>query len=578
MRRLFALLAAALLIAIGTPALAASPVSMAISPNLAASLEKVPEKARARTDTISIGVPDLYGQVNPLFANTIGDTYAADLLFDELVFLDEYGTAGDGLAHMAVSGDGLTYTFELRPARYSDEALVSADDCLNTLYLMLMPAYDGSRDLSPLDIAGVAEYLAGEADTVSGLVKLTETSFSVTLNKPNASAPQLLALPALRVAHFGSAIRPSGMGDSQTALELYYKQRLREVREADAWLAGYGQYDLASMEPGVKASFVANADYWRAKPSTQNIELAVVPLEESYNAIYNGDVDIINCYPDYSEIEKVYDRGDGFISFYSWMGDTFGYLSMRVDSPLFADERVRKAFAHGLNRGEILRATLGNYASTPGMLLFDSFAEKADVLGELYPYDVSVAAALLDEAGWVAGEGGSRSKDGKPFTFTFVAAAANPTAESVVASLRTMCDYLGLTFEVKLIPFEELIAVQGTDAYDMCLMARRLPMSPVSAVNLFEGDSHLNDSGYSSDGMERFANWAQLETSKDRQSIVLEGLYQQLYIELPVIPLYRRFELMLVNARVRNIYISTAHNVTAEAYRMIITTSLVDEN
>jgi peptide/nickel transport system substrate-binding protein len=569
-----ALLAAVLFIACAAPAFADSPVNMTVSPGVAGSLEKIPEKSRQRVDTIVVGVPDLFGQTNPLFANTLGDTYAAELLFDEWVFLDEYGAPGEGMARMSVSPDGLTYTFELKPARYSDLALVSADDCLNTLYLITMPGFDGSRDLRPLDVAGLAEYIDGTADTVSGFQKLSETSFSVTLNKPNASAPALLALPALRVAHFGSAVRPAGIGSNQIASAAFYERRIKEIREADAWLAGYGQYDIVSIEPGQRAVFTANEDYWRAKPSTGTFELKVVPIGEEYEAMLSGDVDIISCFPDIAQIEKVYDSGDGFVSLYTWLGDSFGYLEMRAGNPLFDDARVRRAFAYGLRRKSILQEMISNYAELPGMLLFDSFDYKSDVLGELYPYDSEASALLMDEAGWIAGEDGKRTKDGAEFSFTFIAAEENPMADIVIREIQSLCDYLGLTVDARKVSFSELTTQPEADMY---LQARRIPTSPAIAANLFAGGSPLNDSGYDSEGVERFMNWASLETNPARQSIVYEGMFQQLYLELPMIPLYRRFELLLVNARIRNFYVSSGHDITAEAYRMIITTAYGDE-
>jgi hypothetical protein len=68
--------------------------------------------------------------------------------------------------------------------------------------------------------------------------------------------------------------------------------------------------------------------------------------------------------------------------------------------------------------------------------------------------------------------------------------------------------------------------------------------------------------------------WAALEPTPERQSMVYEGLFQQLYLELPMIPLYRRNDYLLVSARALNTYISTGHDIVAEAYRMIVITQL----
>ncbi|HML45950.1 MAG TPA: hypothetical protein PKE04_04285, partial [Clostridia bacterium] len=72
------------------------PLDLRVSQSIAYTLDGMPQKARDRKDTVVFGVPDLTGEFNPLFVKTLGDTYAASLLFDELVFLDEFGQWGDG--------------------------------------------------------------------------------------------------------------------------------------------------------------------------------------------------------------------------------------------------------------------------------------------------------------------------------------------------------------------------------------------------------------------------------------------------------------------------------------------------
>ncbi|GHU78668.1 peptide-binding protein [Clostridia bacterium] len=557
-----------------TSALADGPLSMTLSKSVAQTLENLPEKAKTRTDTIVIGTTDLYGEVNPLYARTRGDTYAVQLMYDEWIFLDEYGMPGSGMCDYTVSPDGLTYTFTLKPARYSDGALVSAMDCLNTLYIISMPGYDGNRDVSTLAVEGLDYYLQGVADMVSGFRLLSDNSFAVILTRPNASAAALLTLPAMRVAHYGSAIRPEGMGASAEASKAWYAQRLDEIRTSDASLAGYGQYDLVQMEAGQQARFAANDDYWRAKPSTPYIDLLVVPVGQEYDALMDGDVDIAYCYADFAQLDRLYMEGKGFVSMYEYVGDVFGYLGMRTRDGVFSDERVRQAFAYGLRRKSAVDATLERFATVPGMILFDTFGAASDVLGELYPYDSEKAAALMDDADWIKNENGIREKDGKPFEFTLAIAEENPVAGALINEFELMCTFMGFTMHVERVPLMTLIERVAADECEMYLMAQQLPTNPAAAAGLFGGSSPQNVSGYDSDGLERFFMWAALESTPERQTMVYEGLYQQFYLELPMIPLYRRKDYLMVSARVRNLYVSTGHDITAEAYRMIIITQL----
>lgn len=553
-----------------------SPMNLRINQFLARSLEGMPDKARNRTDTIVLGVPDLTGVFNPLYAQTQGDSYACGLLFDELIFFDEFGQWGDGMAKVSVSADGLVYTFTLAEAFFTDGVPVTSADFINTIYLLSMPSYDGSRSLGRLRILGMDAYLSGEAPVIAGLSEQGPKAFAVTLEQPNPSAPAYLALPALRVSHYGSMIRPETIENNEDARGAFDAEAIQNLRELDSKPAGYGQYDLTQLTEGEEALFTANEDYWRARPSTPRITLSVVPMGMEVLAITNGDVDIVSCYSSVDVVDAIYEAG--YINLYSWMGDVFGYIGVQRDNPLFADERVRKAFAHAIRRKDwVLQETLERYADVPGMILFDSFAPQSDVLGELYPYDMDKAEALLDQAGWIKGGDGVRAKDGQRFAFTFYATQDSPVAPVLVDELKHCCEALGLELSVKMLPFLELVQAVEENGCDMYLQARRIPQSPALAAELFAGESHLNQSQYDSEGVERFMQWAALEAEGSRQSMVYEGLYQQLYLELPYIPLYRRCEMLLANARVRNMYVSSGHDVLADAYRLIIRDSLTDD-
>ncbi|HML45951.1 MAG TPA: ABC transporter substrate-binding protein, partial [Clostridia bacterium] len=486
------------------------------------------------------------------------------------------------LAKISVSPDGLTYTFTLQGARYSDGVAVGAEDFVNTLYWMLMPTYEGSRDIRSLDIAGVSDYLDGLAQTIAGIAVLSSQSFSVTLNAPNPSAPAFLSLPAMRVAHFGSAIRPENTPDDPEIRALFYQDRMAEMRAVDPTLASYGQYDLETYEDGARARFAANADYWRGRPSTPYMELLTVPVGREYEAVTSGDVDIIHCYPSVAIVDDAYEAG--YLNMYTWTGDVFGYIGMRTDQPPFSDARVRQAMAYALRRRIIQQLTLESYMSIPGIVLFDAFPPNSNEImgdaenpGELYSLNSEKAEDLLDEAGWIKGEDGLRSREGERFAFTLYLPEENPVSDVLESEMKLCCEWLGLTMTVERLPYLDLAERVEKNGCDMYLQARRIPADPAVAADLFVGDSHLNASGYDSEGVERFLRWAAKESNPESQAVVYEGLYQQIYLELPFIPLYRRSELMLANGRVRNMYVSSGHDVLAEAYRLIIRDSLGDE-
>lgn len=186
------------------------PINRRIDPFTANKLDYLPEKARARTDTLVYGVPDLLGVTNPFWAETTGDNYLSSLLYDELVFASNAGENGEGVAAWTVLPNGRTYTFTVREGVcYTDGVQVSSDDYINAIYLILTPGYDGAYDLSRAGIVGAEEYAAGLANTIAGVERIDARSFSVTFETYNPTCLDYLGIPALRVSLFGDHALPA---------------------------------------------------------------------------------------------------------------------------------------------------------------------------------------------------------------------------------------------------------------------------------------------------------------------------------------------------------------------------------
>ncbi len=559
---------AALAVTIQTPV-----INRSIARNEARSLDAMPEAARARTDTLVIGVPDLMGETNPFFVETAGDDSVASLLYDELVFRDNSGGAGAGVATFAVSADGRTYTFTIKEnVKYADGVAVTSDDFINALYLLLMPGYSGAYDIARLGISGAEAYQRGESAQVSGIARVSERAFSVTTDVQNPQALLYLAIPALRVSVFGDMRRPGEVATRED-FTAFCRAALESVRAADATGMTYGQYTLTQAEPGVRAVFAKNAGYWRGEPKIGTVELLVVPSEskKAFAAIESGLVDIISLMGTTDIVASAFELG--FINLYTWEGDVLGYLGMDLENALFSDASVRQALAIGFDRDHARADAMERYALLPNVVLFDSFGSDASS-GELYPYDAERATQLLEDAGWVKGEDGLLHRAGKTFAFTLTYNTQNPVMDSIVRWMQEGYQALGIDMQVETVPLEELTERIERGTCDMYFRARRLPPSAALAADLFVGDSYRNESGYDDAALERFLRLAAAETDPARQSVYYEVLFQELYAELPFIPLYRRSEMLLVNARVMNAAVTTAHNITAEVYRFFLVDTL----
>ncbi|MCL1963976.1 MAG: ABC transporter substrate-binding protein, partial [Firmicutes bacterium] len=432
-------------------------INRTIASNNAKTLENLPEAARARADTLIIGVPDLYGEMNPFFVKTTGDGYLASLLYDELLFQNNRGELGAGVAAFEISPDGHTYTFTIQEGvRYLDGEPVTSDDFINALYLLLMPGFDGVYDITRASIRGVDAYLRGEANAIEGIARVNNRVFSVTLDIPNAENLIFLAVPALRVSLFGDMRRTEETADPED-FTAFCQEALARVRAADASNMAYGQYGFVSLEPGVRATLAAHEAYWRGKPYIGTVELLVVPTDAmaALDSMLDGTVDIVSVLGSVEIVSIAYDTG--FINLYTWEGDVLGYLGMDMESALFSDPSIREALAIGMDREAMRKSTLERYGALPTMLLFDSFGINADMLSEKFPFDPERAASLLEDAGWVLEEDGIRHRNGQDFSFTLTYNTPNPFMDRAVYQMQADFAALGIDMRPKAVSLEELM-------------------------------------------------------------------------------------------------------------------------
>ena len=84
--------------------------------------------------------------------------------------------------------DGLTYTFTINPnAKFSDGTDLTADDVAFTITGFLAPDTASPNASKFTSIAGADEFIAGTADSISGLEVVDPKTLKITLGTPDAS-------------------------------------------------------------------------------------------------------------------------------------------------------------------------------------------------------------------------------------------------------------------------------------------------------------------------------------------------------------------------------------------------------
>ncbi len=187
---------------------------------------------------------------------------------------------------------------------------------------------------------------------------------------------------------------------------------------------GTGPYVLAKMVPGQGYTFTRREGYtWGADGAgtdqpgmPQTVVVRVVANKTTAaNLLLSGELN----FAEVTREDQARLEGQGLGKVEVPAAGAWLWLNKRGDRPL-ADKRVRQALVHAVDLDELVKvSTGGSGTAATGLTPREPNPCPADtVAGNLPAHDVAAAEKLLDEAGWVKGSDGRRSKNGKPLTLS----------------------------------------------------------------------------------------------------------------------------------------------------------------
>ncbi|MCB8963018.1 MAG: hypothetical protein H6651_22090 [Ardenticatenales bacterium] len=183
---------------------------------------------------LEIGSDPLPESLDPATQSNSAAQYIG-LLYSGLVRLTpQLGIEPDLAESWAISPDGLTYTFTLRPdLAFADGTPLTAADVKYSWERATDPDLESETAETYLgDIAGVKEKIAGEADEISGVVVVDERTLTVTLDAPKPYFLAKLAYPTSYVVD--QADVESGDDDWMFAANASGPYQIREYRAGEA--------------------------------------------------------------------------------------------------------------------------------------------------------------------------------------------------------------------------------------------------------------------------------------------------------------------------------------------------------
>lgn len=313
-----------------------------------------------------------------------------------------------------------------------------------------------------------------------------------------------------------------------------------------------GPYRIASHRSGSEIVVERNPRWWGEKPWFDRITVRTIENTAALEAnLLSGQIDMIDGELGLSLDQALaFERrhADRFTVFYK-PGLVFEHIDLRLDNPILADVRVRRALLYGADREAINQRLFAGRqpVADTGINALD-WIHTTEV--PHYPYDRERAAALLDEAGWRAGAGGIRQMDGKPLRLKLMSTAGNRSRELVQQVLQSQWRQIGIDVAIENEPprvfFGETLSRRRFDGLALFAWISSPENVPRSTLHSQEipsaenGWSGQNFGGYANPRMDELMDAIEIELDRGRRERLWHELQRIYAQDLPALPLFFR--------------------------------------
>jgi peptide/nickel transport system substrate-binding protein len=282
--------------------------------------------------------------------------------------------------------DASSYTFKLDPkAKFHDgKPLTSAD--VEFTYTLALNSATKSNRLSRLSlIKGGADFSAGKADKVTGIVPLDDNTVRFDMEFPNALFLLETDLPILP-KHVLGTVKPDELEKHANMFESPL---------------GSGPFKAVKNLSDQSSEIAANPDFYRGKPKLDKVIFRIVKQADAAQiALERGEVDFTAAPPNVIRDPEVLNRLLGQQSLFlhrmpNPVSNTLGF-NLRLEH--WQDKRVRQAVGYAVDRKKIIDSLLGGNAeivNSPIRHAFVGYKPRND-----YAYNPDKARQLLAEGGW----------------------------------------------------------------------------------------------------------------------------------------------------------------------------------
>jgi peptide/nickel transport system substrate-binding protein len=464
---------------------------------------------RAAPDTLVIAEESAAVDFDPRFALDAYSSRVVGLLYAGLVSQDAHAELQPDLATSWYAAGGTTYVFTLRPGlTFHDGRALTAADVVYTYTSLRDPALRSPK--------------ADEFKELLAVTAPNDTTVVFTLRRP--FAPFLQSLK--------TGIVPRGAG-----------------RELARRPVGAGPFRLVDFDPGARIILGAFADYHGGAPRIKRVVIKTVPNDTTrLLELRKGSVQLlVNSIPPDGLAQL---RADPRLQILTQPGLNVSYLGFNLRDPRLADVRVRRAFAHAIDREGLIRNLLAGGAVTTATILAPMLWSSARDL-PTYAYDPARARALLDASGY-------RDPDGpgpQPrFTLTYKT-STNPLRRRIADAIAAELRDVGIALEVQGFEFATFFDDIKKGNFAVFSLVWVGIVEPDALYNIFHSTSlppaGANRGAFADAEADRLLEQGRATLDRAERTRIYAALQRRLAAELPYVTLWVQNDVAAASTRLR---------------------------
>lgn len=473
---------------------------------------------------------------------TTAETFAAPIIgntFEGLLRTTQEGEIIPGLAKSwTVSEDGLTYTFELREAKWSDGKPIVAGDFVYAWMRVLNPATGAMNAQMLFPIVGAEEHYNNKGQGEVAIKAIDDKTFTFTLKQKVPYMLQLLNYTTfLPVRQDVVEADPEGW-----------------TRKPSSYIVT-GPFKVSAFNLGESVVFEKNPNYYAAdEVKLDKLTFRLIPdPATALAAMEAGNVDGIENVPA-PEIPRLSAESNAFLVIPA-LGTTYGLFNPH-QKPL-DDVRVRKALSMAIDREEIVEFVLQS-ADQPalGLVPFgmtvngEDFRDNTDTFGLSPTADVDAAKALLAEAGY---------PDGKGFPKTIYMTYSSPQIAKLLEAIQQMWKKnLNIDVEIKSSEWQVYYPEVQKVEYQIAQMGWGADYPhPMSFLDLFVTGSPNNLVNWSNADYDKLIEQSKMSSDEAESLKLMREAEAILMNDHVILPQYHRNNYMMMAPYVKGFWRSS---------------------